>query len=349
MQPRSRLRAALLGLVVLLSTLPHGRAVNADPVCDDVAGKSLRVLTINLLFSEIDNRNTRLGRIADFVAPSGEPRADIIFLQEVVGGELVRTRSSARDLHRMLQNRGVEFELRSADEFTLPGLFTVGNATLSRCDILSEAVESLTPQPELEIGGEAIPVARNVLCTRIDVPGFARVIACNTHLCAGCSADERGVQLTEALDFLGQVRNFLPGPTIWAGDFNLDRFRDGGIERPQYQSILASGFVDAYADVQTEPLDALCEEPSIPDAHCTVGVSAIDGSNARRIDYVFGGKGDFASVSFGEVVFNPGPGSEGDPVIDPDPEDGPEQTVSDHAGVWVGLELPTALVASQGQ
>lgn len=350
MQPRFHLRSALLGLIVLLSTLPHGRAVSADVVCDDVAGESLRVLTINLLFSEIENRNTRLARIADFVAPPGEPpRADIIFLQEVVGGQLVRTRSSARDLQRMLQNRSVEFELRSADEFTLPGLFTVGNATLSRCDILFEAVGFLTPQPELEIGGEAIPLPRNVLCTRIDVPGFGRVNACNTHLCAGCTADERGVQLTEALNFLGQVRNFLPGPTIWAGDFNMDRFRDGGIESPQYQSILASDFVDAYADVQTEPLDSLCEEPSVPDEHCTVGVSALDGSNARRIDYVFAGDSNFASVIFGEVVFNPGPGSEGAPVIDPDPDDGPELTVSDHAGVWVGFELPTALVASVRQ
>jgi hypothetical protein len=129
----------------------------------------------------------------------------------------------------------------------------------------------------------------------------------------------------------------------------MDRFRDGGIESPQYQSILASDFVDAYADVQTEPLDSLCEEPSVPDEHCTVGVSALDGSNARRIDYVFAGDSNFTSVIFGEVVFNPGPGSEGAPIIDPDPDDGPEQTVSDHAGVWVGFELPTAPVASLRQ
>ena len=79
MQPRFHLRSALLGLIVLLSTLPHGRAAGADVVCDNVAGGSLRVLTINLLFSEIENRNTRLARIADFVAPPGEPPgADII-------------------------------------------------------------------------------------------------------------------------------------------------------------------------------------------------------------------------------------------------------------------------------
>ena len=351
MQPQFHLRTALLGLIVLLSILPYGRAASADAACDDVAGREvLQVLTINILFSEIENRNTRLARIADFVAPPGQPlRADIIFVQEFVGGLLVGTRNSARDLQRMLQTRGVEFELRSAAEFTLPRLFTVGNATLSRCDILFEVVGFLTPQPELEIGDEAIPLPRNVLCTRIDVPGFGRVNACNTHLCAGCTAAERGVQLTEALNFLGQVRNFLPGSTIFAGDFNIDRFRDDGIETPLYQSILASDFIDAYADAQADPLDLLCEEPSSPDEHCTVGVSALNGSNARRIDYAFAGKGDFASVSFGEVVFNPGPGPEGDPIIDPDPDDGPEQTVSDHAGVWVGFELPMALVASLGK
>ena len=352
MQSQFHLRTALLGLIVVLSILPYGRAArSADVVCDDVAASGLlQVLTINILFSEIENRNTRLARIADFVAASPDaPRADIIFVQEFVGGLLVRTQSSARDLQRMLRNRGVEFELRSAAEFTLPGLFTVGNATLSRCDILFRVVEFLTPQPELEIGGEAIPLPRNVLCTRIDVPGFGRVNACNTHLCAGCTAAQRGIQLAEALDFVGRVRNFLPGSTIWAGDFNIVIFRNGGIEAPLYQSILDSGLLDAYADVQTDRLEDLCEDPLMPDEHCTVGVSALDGSNARRIDYVFAGENDFADVSFGEVVFNPGPGPEGAPIIDPDPTDGPEQTVSDHAGVWVSFELPTALVASLGR
>jgi len=352
MQPKLQFGATLLGLLALLSIFPAvSTARSAEAVCDDVAARGIfQVLTINILFSEVENRDTRLARIADFVVPAGEaPRAEIIHLQEFVGGRLVDTRSSAQDLQRMLRNRGVEFELRSAAEFTLPGLFTVGNATLSRCDILFRLVQFLTPQPEFEISGAPIPIPRNVLCTRIDVPDFGRVNACNTHLCAGCSAAERGIQLAEALDFIARVDDVLPGPTIWAGDFNIDIFRNGGIEAPLYQSILDSGFVDAYADVQIDPLDDLCDTPSIPDEHCTVGVSAIDGVNARRIDYVFAGEDDFDRISFGEVVFNPGPGPEGAPIIDPDPTDGPEVTVSDHAGVWVGFELPTALVASLGQ
>lgn len=360
MQPWSHLRFTLLGLIALLWTLPYGRAASADPVCDDDG--VLNVLSINLFALEIEHRDERLAIIADYVVSHD---VDIIFLQEVVGGLLAGTRSSARDLQRILQE-DVEFELRSLPEFTLPGLLTVGNATLSRCDIQFSVVKNLTPQPDVEIGGESISVFRNVLCARIDVPGWgSKVNACNTHLCSGCDADERGDQLTEALNFLGQVRSFLPGPTIWAGDFNLDPQRDDhdgvdhrynptdpGPETSQYYSIAGpdASFIDAYFEGQPQPLELieLCPEPRGPDyEHCTVNVSGLGGGNARRIDYVFAGKGDF-DVSFSQVVFNPGPDAPF-PNPDPLPPGQDEPTVSDHAGVLVGFTLPSAGVASLGQ
>jgi hypothetical protein len=57
--------------------------------------KSVKFMTINLLFSEVDDRNKRLRRIADYVADNN---VDVLLLQEVVGGELVNTRNSAVDL-----------------------------------------------------------------------------------------------------------------------------------------------------------------------------------------------------------------------------------------------------------
>jgi maltose 6'-phosphate phosphatase len=69
----------------------------------------------------------------------------------------------------------------------------------------------------------------------------------------------------------------------------------------------------------------LCPNPESPDKHCTIGVSDFgDVENARRIDYVFGA--GFA-VQYGQVVFNT--------VIDKN-----QPSVSDHAGVFVQLQLP---------
>ena len=226
------------------------------------------------------------------------------------------------------------FELRSAAEFTLPGLLTVGNATLSRCDIVFRIVKLLSPAAEAMIGDQVIEIPRNVLMTRINVPGFGRINAYNTHLCAFCPVDERETQLEQLREFVNDVENFLSGedPIVLGGDFNLDIFRDNGAERPLYDSILAEGFTDAYAKYAEVAMDLLlvdlCEDPDNPDEHCTFGASVLsEGSNARRIDYIF--TENFGPMLFAEVVFNP--------LIDPG-----EPTVSDHSGVLVRVALPGA-------
>jgi endonuclease/exonuclease/phosphatase family metal-dependent hydrolase len=71
-------------------------------------------------------------------------------------------------------------------------------------------------------------------------------------------------------------------------------------------------------------LDKLCPSPNNPDEHCTTGVSDFgDAGNARRIDYVFG---RVPNVLNAQVVFNT--------KISGQP------SVSDHAGVFVQLQLP---------
>ena len=345
MPPWSSLRTGLGGLVALLILLPAttGDAWGQDPVCSDVAGRGyLNVLTVNLLFSEVATRDERLAALADFIAPDdgddgAAPLVDVILLQEVVGGILAGTESSARDLRRLLRAKGFIFELRSASEFSLPGLLTVGNATLSRCDVRFRLVELLPPQPEFEIGGEAIEIPRNVLMTGIDVPDFGRIDVYNTHLCAFCTPEQRGEQLEELLEFVDGVEGFLPGerPVVLGGDFNIDIFEDGGAERSLYESIVSpeepdEGFVDAYAAVTADDLAELCNpdgEP-FPDEHCTFGVTLLsDPEDGGRIDYVF--VRNFGPVLDATVLFNT--------RIDP-----AEPTVSDHAGVFVRVALPSA-------
>jgi maltose 6'-phosphate phosphatase len=301
----------------------------ADPECDDVAERGhLNVLTINPLFSEIATRDQRLSDIAAFMADN---EVDVALLQEVVGGALAETNNSARDLQDILSDDlGHDYELRTAFEVGIPGLLAVANAVLSRCDIRVRLVKRLTRASEIEFKGETIRVPRNVVMVLLAVPGIAgrdTVNVYNTHLCASCQVAERQQQLDELLEFVEQVEDFLPltNPVVLGGDFNIDIFRDAKAERPLYDAVLDAGFIDGYAAAQGEPVEQLCDDPSAPDEHCTVGVSELDGNNARRIDYVFTRR--FAGHLESRVVFNPF-------VDDTQP------TVSDHAGVFVRLNLP---------
>ena len=68
------------------------------------------------------------------------------------------------------------------------------------------------------------------------------------------------------------------------------------------------------------------------DEHCTVGVSDLNGRNARRIDYFF--LLGFGDLLENRVAFNP--------LIDPE-----QPTVSDHAGVFSKLTLPEPIPADE--
>ena len=140
------------GRLCVVSTLaavllaPHAASAgSSNPRCDGVDQRgylNLNVLTINLLFSEIAHRDERLARVADFALKNN---IDAIFLQEVVGGKLAGTTNSAKDLQKKL---GTTYELRSALEAGVPLLVGIGNAILSRCDIIFHTVKRLPPGTE---------------------------------------------------------------------------------------------------------------------------------------------------------------------------------------------------------
>ena len=315
-------RLCMVAMLAAARLAPH--AALADPKCDDVGLRgSLNVLTINLLFSEIAHRDERLARVADFALKNS---IDAIFLQEVVSGNLAGTSNSAKDLQQDLADLGTVYELRSALEAGVPLLLSVGNAILSRCDIIFYTVKRLPPGTEV-VGGRQIKWPRNVLMARVDIPGRGQIDLYDTHLCAGCDAfPERERQLSEALGFISTVESSFPNTlaVVFAGDFNIDRIQSS--DDVLYQEILQPGFEDAYAVSPGKPgLAALCPSPDNPDEHCTIGVSDFgDAQNARRIDYVFGRV--LPNVLDGQVVFNT--------KISGQP------SVSDHAGVFAQLQLP---------
>ena len=233
-----------------------------------------------------------------------------------------------------LKIEGLEYNLRTAFEVGLPGLFYTGNAILSRCEIKFGLVKRLPRESEIEILDRVIKLPRNVQMARLKIPDFGKFNIYNTHLCAGCTADEREEQLEVLFDFMYAVEKFIPGedPILLAGDFNIDRFDAEELE--SYQIITdeeQEGFIDAYAEYFGGPeiLDTLCKDEENPDEHCTVDVTAFDiddGGNAKRIDYIF--QKGFGRSLESAVFFNPKA-----------PNGGPDDIVSDHAAVLVRVPL----------
>ena len=150
-----------ISFVVLLILIPKfSSAWSSQAKCPDVSERGyLNVLTINVLFSEIQDRDLRLNRIATYIKNCGKP-IDIILLQEVVGGPLSGTVNSSLDLKNKLAegDNGIQYNLRYRLANGIPGLFTVGNAILSRCKIIFTISKTLPFVTEEPFNGFEIPL-----------------------------------------------------------------------------------------------------------------------------------------------------------------------------------------------
>jgi len=186
MKSFSNLTIVAIGFIALLTFVPgFSLAFSWQGECPDVMDREhLNVLTINLLFSEIEDREIRLETIADFIEDQQgeEEPVDIILLQEVVGGPLSGTINSALDLKNLLAERGMEYNLRYRLANGIPGIFTVGNAILSRCRILFTLSRTLPIVTEEPLKGFEIPLRRKVMMSRTKIPGFGKINVYNTHL-----------------------------------------------------------------------------------------------------------------------------------------------------------------------
>ena len=314
----------LLAFAVLLPGCSGLATREGGADCQDIAERGyINVLTLNLLFSEIRTRDHRLATLGEFVFDN---QVDVILLQEVVGGALAQTDDSARDLKNILaDDYDLDYNLNSVFEIAVPETLAVENAILSRCEMPFMLVKPLPWAPEIEFQGKVMELGRNVLMSRLKIPRFGRINIYNAHLCAACSVADRQEQLHNLLAFVNGMENYSSSdkPVVLGGDFNIDLFRDNGSERFLYSSILNTGFIDSYASMKSN-VNKLCENPQDADKHCTVGVSDLDGSNARRVDYLF--VRGFGKVLESRVAFNT--------AITGEP------TVSNHAAVLSRLALP---------
>lgn len=318
---RALLTASLLCLIV--GAAFWERDAHSD---DSIAKETIRILTVNLLFSEIIERDNRLRAIANWVSNNA---VDVLLFQEVIEGPLALTSNSAEDLQSILsETYGLNYYLYTKTETAVPNLLNVGNSILSRHKIETQAVGRLSKATEEEIFGiYQFELVRNVVMIAFKMGDFPMIHVFNTHLCAGCESDEHEVQLDELLSFITNLESHDGdvNPVILGGDFNIDRINKGDVERLLYEKILSAGFVDAYAAAANEQLNFLCEDEDSPDLHCTIGASDLSDGKARRIDYIFI-KG-FHDVSESKVVFNS--------VLTDDP------SVSDHSAVFTVLNMTT--------
>jgi maltose 6'-phosphate phosphatase len=290
----------------------------AQSVCSDVSTRGkLSVLTINLDFAELQDRQVRLTRIADYAktrAQAGVP-IDLILLQEVVGGALVGTANSSVDLKQLLAARGLAYNLSYHLANGIPGVLTVGNAILSRCAIAFTLSQILPFVNEQLLPGVDIPLNREVMMVRISIPNAGKTNIYNTHLCANCTPSDRLKQVQVLLGFIRTIEYFFPEKTarILGGDFNTDLNISG--DTAAYAAITGLGFTDSYLHANVNQcLSSSCCIPNTADiAGCTYAVDGDPYANrppfstgpTARIDYIFNNN---SSVVGSEVVFPPPPG-----------------------------------------
>ncbi len=331
MTSRSRVPAVLVGLVsFVFSILLVASAWPASSTCPDVADRGyINVLTVNLLFSEIEERNLRLARIANFVQQEALQKnpIDVILLQEVAGGVLEDTLNSSLDLRSLLQQRSLTYNLRYVMANGISGLLSVGNSILTRCSIKSATSITLPVESEEVFDDFQIPLKRKELMVSINIPGFGNISVYDTHLCATCSGSERFQQAQVLMRFISAVEKKLPGdnPVILGGDFNTDLNLPDNV--PVYNLVTTAGFVDTYATFNgcticcTPPSDLSGCTFAVPGNPFALDLITNERETPARIDYIF--VRGFGAVLESEVVFNHNP-----------------LWVSDHSGVLSRIELP---------
>lgn len=309
-------------LLSLFWTIAPGRA--------EAAEGQFGTLTVNLLFSELADRDARLDRIADFVAGKNAASefVDAILLQEIVGGFLAGTRNSAADLKDKLGERGYRYYLYFRMGEGIPGLLNVGNAILSRPKIIDAKSGSLPIASEEPFQDLVIPIRRNVIMCRMNAPGVGWIHVYNTHLCADCDPSARQQQAGVLLDFVNRTEAAYSDAhtVILGGDLNtnlnqLDHW-------PVYEMILDEDFIDSYAEFHD---CSNCCNSADGLAGCTYGVAgnpyAVDWLTGKpkptsRVDYIFARELGTFHFANSAVVFNTTP-----------------NWVSDHSGVLTGLVI----------
>ena len=172
------MRTQLIFMMVIIGCV---LSVPSHPAHGNESDQTFQVMTLNLLFSETEDRDVRLDRVADFLQ---EVPVEVVLLQEVVGGPISGTFNSAWDLQCKLAQRGLAYDLSYRLANGLPGILTVGNALLVRGRILFTVAKMLPFVSEELYRDIEVPLRRKVMMSRVSIPDVSQLDVYNTHLCA---------------------------------------------------------------------------------------------------------------------------------------------------------------------
>ncbi|MGD9133158.1 MAG: hypothetical protein PVF78_05910 [Desulfobacterales bacterium] len=297
-----RKKSTLLLLVLLCNLFITIPAANA-------AEKILKLLTLNLLFSEpsVSPSSGGVGRfdsIAKFIL---EQNIDCVQCQEVVGGKLAQELGLIEMLNSSLELKsklGDEYKLRYRLANGVPFVLSVGNAILCKqpINIKWTVAKTLPFAYEITLHGIDIKLKRKIMGSLLDVPDFGRLLLFNVHFCAACPSDQRQAQINKALKFIKTVQWFVRlfygnVPCIFGGDFNIPDVQKSSPDAAadEYNLITGAGFIDAYAENKGCVFQTDCciadDNPLTVEPGCTFAVDKnrfeSDPEKTTRIDYFF--------------------------------------------------------------
>jgi maltose 6'-phosphate phosphatase len=324
---KNSFKTLVLGGLITVSFLLSSISFSATKILTGSAETArIKILTVNLLWSEFQYRNDRLDVIANFIAQDTEG-IDVILLQEVVGGILSQTSNSGLDLKKKLARMGLNYDYSFRLANGIPGILFIGNAILSKNKLLFTLEKILPFVDELEFQGIKIPLKRKVIMCRINMPGFGAMNVYNVHLCSTCNSSDRLKQASVMMKFMNDVETLIWGinPIVLGGDFNSTYNDD------VYKLITVSNnMLDTYA-ASNGNCGTCCIFAN--DLGCTIGafgnpvLDPFDPYPAPgRIDYIFSEY--FNAAYSSQVVFNSTP-----------------FWVSDHSGVLTEINQSTLKIA----
>ncbi len=318
---------AFFSLLLIFMSIGCASSIKDGQDGNNTGEEHLNVLTINLFFPELQDRDNRLADLANFIVQrhkEGKP-VDIILLQEVTGGLLSGTDNSSLDLKNLLAEKGLEYHLYHHLPNGLPGILKVGNAILSAYEFQSTTSHTLPVTSEAPFGDIEISLIQEVIMGTIEVPGTGRLNVYNTHLCAYCETENRLVQIQALMDFIEEVEasDEEDNPVILGGDINTNFSTHE--ELSIYESVTGGyGFIDTYAAYNN--CSDCCSTTygysgctfAIPGNSYAINPFTGEQEQVTRLDYIFA-KG--VEVINSDVVFDDLP------------------WVSDHSGILAEFRL----------
>jgi endonuclease/exonuclease/phosphatase family metal-dependent hydrolase len=257
---------------------------------------SVKILTLNVMQSASESRESRFQRIVDFLVTSP---VHLLALQELSGGpyDTPPTQDSGADLAGMLATAGLQYGYYTEANWGYPPYLVFKVGILPRYTMIATAATSTGTPTD----GWVFAERKNVVMAAVNIPGFGKVNLYSVHI---YSPSEEGIepQIDNLMEFVDLTDEQNPAfASLVAGDMN---FSINDIPSA-YQKFINNGFIDSYAAANgfADPQNC-CSQANT--TGCTFGVPGnpfATSESPSRIDFIFV-RGRGIRVKQSKVIFN---------------------------------------------